>query len=71
MASVAQALGFKVMVGAMTGTSLAIAPAFLVGQLCDIVDLDAPLFLVRDRDIRAAYIDGAVDIPPGLWGWAE
>jgi len=71
MASVSRALGFKVMVGAMTGTSLAIAPAFLVGQLCDIVDLDAPLFLVRDRDVRAAYIDGAVDIPAGLWGWAE
>ena len=70
MASAARALGFQVMVGGMTGTSLAIAPAFLIGQLCDIVDLDAPLFLARDRDIAATYVDGAIDVPPGLWGWS-
>lgn len=31
------------MVGNMFGTSLAMAPAFLLGQQCKIVDLDGPL----------------------------
>ena len=39
----------KVMVGNMVGTSLAMAPGFVLGQLCDIVDLDGPIFLTRDR----------------------
>ena len=37
------------MVGNMIGTSLAMAPAFVLGQHCDVVDLDGPIFLVRDR----------------------
>ena len=49
MAKRARELGKRVMVGNMVGTSLAMAPAFLLGQYCDIVDLDGPLFLVRDR----------------------
>lgn len=32
------------MVGNMIGTSLAMAPAFVVGQLCEGVDLDGPIF---------------------------
>ena len=45
MAREARRLGLKVMVGCMSGTSLAIAPAFVLGQLCDLVDLDGPIFL--------------------------
>lgn len=56
------------MVGNMTGTSLAMAPAFIVGQLCDVVDLDGPVFLKRDRDIPVQYIDGRIDVPGDLWG---
>jgi hypothetical protein len=41
----ARRLGRGVMVGNMIGTSLAIAPAFVLGQLCDVVDLDGPVFL--------------------------
>ncbi|HEV2676071.1 MAG TPA: N-acetyl-D-Glu racemase DgcA [Aliidongia sp.] len=48
LARAARAAGFKLMVGCMSGTSLAMAPAFLVGQLCEVVDLDAPLFLQQD-----------------------
>jgi len=38
------------MVGNMTGTSLAMGPAFILGQLCDVVDLDGPMLLSRDRE---------------------
>ena len=52
--------GMKVMVGCMQGTSLAIAPACVVGQLCEIVDLDAPVFLDVDRPDGAVYESGTV-----------
>ena len=50
MAREARRLGLRVMVGNMVGTSLAMAPAFVLGQLCDLVDLDGPIFLSQDRD---------------------
>ena len=37
------------MVGCMVATSLAMAPAMLVAQYADFVDLDGPLLLARDR----------------------
>src|SRR5690606_4705702 len=40
MARRARELGRQVMVGNMAGTSLAMAPAFVLGQHCDVVDLD-------------------------------
>lgn len=64
----ARALGFGVMVGNMGGTSLAMAPAFIVGQLCDVVDLDGPLNLTADREPATVFRDGLVDIAPGTWG---
>jgi L-alanine-DL-glutamate epimerase-like enolase superfamily enzyme len=68
MARRARLLGFKVMVGNMTGTTLAMAPAALLGQLCDLVDLDGPLPLVEDRAPAAVYRDGAIWCPPEAWG---
>jgi len=62
-------LGLRVMVGNMGGTGLAMAPALLVGQHCDIVDLDGPLFLQRDRTPPVIYDHGYVSAPEGLWGW--
>ncbi|OXJ02564.1 dipeptide epimerase [Burkholderia sp. AU33803] len=62
--------GLSVMVGCMAGTSLAIAPAFLLGQLCDHVDLDGPIFLARDREPGVAYIDGLLHCPSNVWGHA-
>jgi L-Ala-D/L-Glu epimerase len=44
-----QAMGFKIMVGCMLSTSLAIAPTTLVAQGADWVDLDGALLLARDR----------------------
>jgi L-alanine-DL-glutamate epimerase-like enolase superfamily enzyme len=60
-------LGMRPMVGCMAGTSLAMAPACLAGARCDLVDLDAPLFLARDRDPTALYHGGTVHCPDG-WG---
>jgi L-Ala-D/L-Glu epimerase len=45
----ARAQGFAVMVGCMVGTSLAMAPAVLVAQGAEVVDLDGPLLLAEDR----------------------
>jgi hypothetical protein len=44
------------------------APAFLVGQLCDVVDLDGPVFLKADRAVTVEYRDGMITCPEALWG---
>jgi L-alanine-DL-glutamate epimerase-like enolase superfamily enzyme len=64
----ARRLGLKVMVGNMMGTSLAMAPAFVVGQLCDYVDLDGPIFLAQDRAPGVRYESGAIECPETIWG---
>ena len=43
------------MLGCMVGTSLAMAPALLLSNLSDIVDLDGPLFLKQDRKNQIEY----------------
>jgi L-alanine-DL-glutamate epimerase-like enolase superfamily enzyme len=68
MAQAARRLGLQVMVGNMGGTSLGMAPAMVVGQLADYVDLDAPLFLVRDRRPGLVYQQGMVMAPADVWG---
>jgi len=69
LAEAAAARGFKIMVGCMIGTSLAIAPAILVAQRAQFVDLDAPLLLASDRVPGLRY-DGSTLYPPepALWG---
>ena len=64
--------GLRVMVGCMVSTSLAIAPAMLVAEDADIVDLDGPLMLCVDRQGGIRY-DGSVMYPPqpSLWGGGE
>jgi len=68
MARQARELGLKVMVGNMVGTSWAMAPAYVVGQLCDIVDLDGPIFLANDRTPGLNYDDGLVRCSDDVWG---
>lgn len=63
MARAARAQGFDAMVGNMLGTSLAMAPAFLVGQLCGVVDLDGPVLLETDRPMAVRYEDGFITCP--------
>jgi L-alanine-DL-glutamate epimerase-like enolase superfamily enzyme len=65
----AQARGLKLMVGSMGGTSLSMAPAFVVGLLCDFHDLDGPLLLKNDRSFGLTYNQGLVSPPAArLWG---
>lgn len=67
--ALALAEGYKVMVGCMVGSSLAMAPAVLVAQGVSVVDLDGPLLLAEDRDMPLRYENGKVFPPePGLWG---
>ncbi len=64
----ARKLGLDVMVGNMMGTSLSMAPSFVLGQLCDIVDLDGPTFLARDRAPGVEYRGGMIHCPAEIWG---
>lgn len=68
MARRARALGKRVMVGNMAGTSLAAAPAFVLGQYCDVVDLDGPIFLAQDRSPSVRYEDGRIVCGDEVWG---
>ena len=68
IAEAARKLGFELMVGNMSGSSLAMAPAFVVGQLCEVVDLDGPTFLTTDCSPAASYEDGRIWCPETLWG---
>lgn len=68
MARRAREIGLGVMVGNMVSSSLAMAPAFIVGQLCDIVDLDGPIFLSADRTPSIEYRDGDAWCGEAIWG---
>jgi L-alanine-DL-glutamate epimerase-like enolase superfamily enzyme len=69
MAKEAQRLRLKIMAGCMVGSSLAMAPAMLIAQWADWVDLDGPLLLARDREPGLVY-EGSTVFPPRaeLWG---
>ena len=69
MSHEALAHGLQLMVGNMCGTSLGMAPGFLVGQRCGYVDLDGPLLQSRDRDHAITFTDGLMQPPSSaLWG---
>jgi len=61
--------GFRIKIGSRIGTSLSTAPAAIVGQDADWIDLDAPLLLARDRQPGLRF-DGSLLYPPSvsLWG---
>ena len=71
LAAEAKRRGLWIMVGGGISTSLGIAPALLVAQQADIVDLDGPLHLVVDRGAALRY-DGSTICPADakLWGGA-
>ena len=69
LASAAKAKGCKLMVGNMLGTSLSMAPSFVIAQLCDFVDIDGPLLLKHDQPHGLRYDKGVVNgVNPKLWG---
>jgi L-Ala-D/L-Glu epimerase len=71
LAAEAKRRGLRIMVGGVISTSLGIAPALLVAQQAEIVDLDGPLHLASDR-VPGLQYDGSTIHPadPNLWGGA-
>lgn len=69
VARAAQEAGMDLMVGCMLGTSRAMAAGYVVGSLCSIVDLDAPLVLACDRPHAMVNDNGHLhQFSPALWG---
>ena len=68
MVATARRLGIGVMVGTMVATSLGTAPGFLLGQLCDLVDLDGPILLAQDRSSSVGYQNGSLFADGDVWG---
>jgi L-alanine-DL-glutamate epimerase-like enolase superfamily enzyme len=61
--------GFGLMVGNMCGSSLAMAPAFLIAQQCRYVDLDGPLLQRLDYSPAIRFEHGLMHAPRReLWG---
>ena len=61
--------GKKIMVGNMLGSSLAMAPALVVAQGADFVDLDGPLWQLDDVEPPLSIVRGVIAPPdPELWG---
>lgn len=70
LAHAARGQGFRVMVGCMLGTSLGIAPAALVAQGADWIDLDGALLLAEDRKGGLLLQNGMLQ-PGTLWGMGQ
>jgi L-Ala-D/L-Glu epimerase len=69
LARAGRARGLGLMVGNMCGSSLALAPAVVVGCLCDLADLDGPLLQKWDRLPGLTYERGHVQpFGPEVWG---
>ncbi|MEH3145815.1 MAG: dipeptide epimerase [Methylobacterium frigidaeris] len=69
LARAARERGLSVMVGCMLGTSLAMAPAMLLARFAEVIDLDGPLLLARDREPGLLFQGSTIHPPdPALWG---
>ncbi len=69
LAEQALAMGFDLMVGNMLGSSLAMAPAYVIAQRCKYVDIDGPLLQAEDCDHPLLYDHGRVEpFSRKLWG---
>jgi L-alanine-DL-glutamate epimerase-like enolase superfamily enzyme len=69
LARAARATGMGLMVGCMGGSSLAMAPSFVVGCLADLVDIDGPLLQKSDRLPGMTYDGGQVAVfGADVWG---
>jgi L-alanine-DL-glutamate epimerase-like enolase superfamily enzyme len=65
----AAAEGYRIVVGCMLGTSLAMAPAFLLTDGVDFIDLDGPLLLAKDRETPIRYVGSRMfPATAALWG---
>ena len=71
MAALTRLSGKKLMVGNMGGSTLAMAPGFVLAQLCDVIDLDGPFGLAEDPYGKEIYRDGKIFVPERIWGWGS
>lgn len=68
----ARAIGLDIMVGCMVGSSLAMAPAFLLASDAKYVDLDGPVLVAKDREFGFAIEQGVMSsLDHRLWGGAQ
>lgn len=69
LAAAASGRGLGLMVGSMVSTSLGVAPALIVAQGAEVVDLDGPLLLAKDREPGLSITGSMIEPPPPeLWG---
>jgi len=69
LAYAAKEKGCQLMVGNMVGTSISMAPSFVIAQLCDFVDIDGPLLLKNDHLGGLEYRDAQVQVfDASFWG---
>jgi L-alanine-DL-glutamate epimerase-like enolase superfamily enzyme len=69
MMAEAKRYGLSTMVGCMVAGSLSMAPALILGQAADVIDLDGPLWLAEDVPHGLKYNNGKVSSPTkALWG---
>lgn len=65
----ARTRGLEIMVGCIVATSLAMAPALVIAQGAEFVDLDGPLILASDRQPGLVFEGSMIRPPePELWG---
>ncbi|MCY9876466.1 dipeptide epimerase [Vibrio natriegens] len=65
----AQAAGLRIMVGCMVASSLSMAPAFVVAQGAEVVDLDGPLLLSEDIEHGFEFENNSMlPFDRKLWG---
>ena len=70
LARQATAMGFELMVGNMCGSSLAMAPAYVIAQLCEYIDIDGPLLQTEDVTHPLKYSAGKVSASSDGSLWA-
>ena len=69
LARLATSRGKDLMIGNMVGTSLGMAPGYVIAQLCRFVDLDGTLYLTSDREHPMTFDQGYMSRPESLlWG---
>jgi L-alanine-DL-glutamate epimerase-like enolase superfamily enzyme len=69
LATMAHEHGKDLMIGNMVGTSLGMAPGYVIAQLCKFVDLDGTLYLNGDREYPMTFEQGFMSRPESmLWG---
>lgn len=69
LVGLARRSGKELMVGNMVGTSLGMAPGYVIAQFCKFVDLDGAIYLTRDREHPMTFDRGFISRPESaLWG---